>query len=119
MQDFSFFVSNITCGSHSLIFIFRTYGLIVEVVDMKYADALRQALTNPEFVLRYHAFRKSVESEHIAGSIQFSIGDDAFYFSGECVYNSETDSYESIYKGGKHNPKRSLYLIRCGYTFVV
>lgn len=86
---------------------------------MKYSEAIKIANQNPEFTRIYNAFKATVEEQHIAGSIQFSIGDEAFYLSGEAIYDEGTGEYEYSFKGGKHTARRAAYLINRGMTLEI
>ena len=86
---------------------------------MKYSEAIKVAMKNVEFANRLDAFKRDVSENHIAGSLQFSIGNEAFYFGGEAVYDLESNVYHVHFKGGKHTEKRAAYLIGKGQTFVI
>ena len=83
---------------------------------MKYSEAIKIASQTSEFTRVYNMFKAAVEKQHISGSIQFSIGDEAFYFAGEAIYNESTNEYEYSYKGGKHTARRATYLINHDMT---
>ena len=86
---------------------------------MKYAEAIKKALTDNGFLTSYNRFRDGVMKNGIAGSIQFSIADEAFYYSGEAIYNEETGEVGFEFKGGKHTPRRAAYLINRGLCYEI
>ena len=86
---------------------------------MKYSEAIKVAMNNAEFARKFDNFKKLVYNNETAGSIQFAIGDEAFYYAGEAVYNEATGEYEYEFRGGKHTPRRAAYLINRGQTFVI
>ena len=86
---------------------------------MKYSEAIKVAKNNADFARTIANFEKSVRDHHIAGSVQFAIGDEAFFYSGEAVYDETTGEYEFVFRGGKHTPRRAAYLIDRGQTFVI
>lgn len=86
---------------------------------MKYSEAIKKAMKNAEFANMIQRFKAQVAEDHIAGSVQFHIGDEAFYFGGEAVYNEATGEHETYFKGGKHSPNRAAYLIRTGYSMEI
>ena len=86
---------------------------------MKYSEAIKIAKSNAEFARKFDNFKKLVYNDEIAGSIQFAIGNEAFYYAGEAVYNEATGEYEYEFRGGKHTPRRAAYLIGKGQTFVI
>lgn len=86
---------------------------------MKYSEAIKIALRNPEFARKFDNFKKLVYNDETAGSIQFAIGDEAFYYAGEAVYNEATGEYEYEFCGGKHTQRRAAYLIKHDLTFII
>ena len=86
---------------------------------MKYSEAIKIAEKNPEFARTLANFKKSIYNGGSAGSVQFAIGDEAFFYAGESIYNEATGEREYEFRGGKHTPRRAAYLINRGETFII
>ena len=86
---------------------------------MTYAQAIQRATKDPEFAKTYNRFREQVTNNQAAGSIQFHIGDEAFYYAGENVYDETTSKRTPTFHGGKHSPRRAAYLISRGQSYEI
>ena len=86
---------------------------------MKYSEAIKIATKNPEFARIRDLFEAAVKNQHVNGSIQFSLGSEAFYYAGEAAYNEETGEYEYLFNGGKHTARRAAYMIGAGATLKI
>ena len=86
---------------------------------MKSTTALKQALNDPEFQKAYDAFKRCVENYKISGSLQFYIGDEAFYYGGEAQYSDIDQTWGFYYACGKHTPGRAQTLISRGDSYEI
>ena len=89
---------------------------------MKYSEAIKIAKQNPEFAAKMEQFKKHIEETHGAGSIQFSFDGnfcEAFYWSVENYFDERDGKFHTLIEGGKHNARRSMYLINRDRTFVL
>ena len=83
---------------------------------MKYSEAIKAALVNTEFKAMYDSFRKG---QLCNGSLQFAIDGEAFYYGRETIIDEASGETVRKFRGGKHTPSRSAYLIGRGETFVI
>ena len=89
---------------------------------MKYSEAIKIAKQNPEFSAKMEGFKKSIEENHGAGSLQFSFEGnycESFYWAVENYFDERDEQYHTMVTGGKHTVKRSMYLINHNRTFVL
>ena len=84
---------------------------------MKYSEAIKIALQNPEFKSMYSAFRAGGFIAN--GSLQFSVDGEAFFYGFEKIYDDATGVTAIRFRGGKHNPYRAAALIERGESFVI
>lgn len=84
---------------------------------MKYSEAIKVALLNPEFKAMYTAFRAGGFT--VNGSLQFAVDGEAFYYGFEKIYDEVTKSTSVKFRGGKHNAYRAATLIQRGETFII
>lgn len=84
---------------------------------MKYSDAIKIALQNPEFKAMYSAFRAGGFT--VNGSLQFSVDGEAFFYGFEKIYDEMTGETAIRFRGGKHNAYRAAVLIGRGESFVI
>lgn len=83
---------------------------------MKYSEAIKVALRNPEFKAMYTAFRAG---GFVNGSLQFSVDGEAFFYGYEKVYDETTGETGIKFRGGKHNDYRAATLLARGETFII
>ena len=91
---------------------------------MKFSEAIEVVKQYPEIVdifNRFHAHVKecAMNDKHFAGSWQFSVDGECFYYAGESYLDERDGKYHTTFSGGKHTPWRSRELLAEGKTWIV
>ena len=87
---------------------------------MKYSEAIQIAMKDNDFVVSFINYRDNVCNGCVNGSLQFAIGDEAFYVIGGPVYDEVGNYIQGYYfRGGKHTARRSAYLIDRGLIYTI
>lgn len=89
---------------------------------MKYSEAIKIAMENPEFVKAWDASVKQAIENHREFSLLFSFAGnycESFHVDFNHYWSDQINGFETYVTGGKHTPKRALYLTKAGKTFVI
>lgn len=89
---------------------------------MKYSEAIKIAMDNPEFAKAWDAAVKTALENHREFSMLFSFDGnfcESFHVDFNHYWSYQINEYETYVTGGKHSPKRALYLTHAGKTFVL
>ena len=89
---------------------------------MKYSEAIKIAMSNPDFVNAWDASVKSALENHREFSMLFSFEGnycESFHVDFNHYWSDQINEYETYVTGGKHSPKRALYLTHAGKTFTL
>ena len=91
---------------------------------MKYSEAMKIVKQYPELSalvnrIRERTIEKANNDEHCAGSWQFSVDGECFYFGYESYLDERDGKYHAKFNGGKHTPWRSRQLLERGETWIV
>lgn len=76
-------------------------------------------MNDNDFAKSFINYRDNVCNGSVNGSLQFAIGDEAFYFVGEPVYDESNNIQGYYFRGGKHTERRSTYLISRGLIYTI
>lgn len=89
---------------------------------MKYSEAIEIAMGNTDFAKVWDESVKRALENHREFSMLFSFEGnycESFHVDFNHYWSDQINGYETFVTGGKHSPKRSLYLTHSGKTFVV
>ena len=91
---------------------------------MTYTEAMKIVKQFPEFVsilnnFNAHVLKCQASEQQYAGSWQFSVDGECFYYSGESYFDERDEKYHTLFEGGKHTPWRSRQLLAENRTWIV
>ena len=87
---------------------------------MTFKEAFKLAMTDKRFKSYFdYAHAEDCKRNESVGSIQFSIGDEAFYYGDDGYWDDETNKWVHVFVGGKYSYKRAQYLIENGYAWKI
>ena len=91
---------------------------------MTFSEAIIVVKQYPEIAGVFNRFHAHVvecakDGKHYAGSMQFSVDGECFYYAGESYLDERDGKHHTIFNGGKHTPWRSRQLLAEGKTWIV